>query len=162
MITNLRHEIDSEIFELIEKLENHSPDFQHEDGRWMEFKTPYLTNPDSRNEEWKNKIGIVFYPELLSYTERYVNPETNELSRMREHVTIPWICVRFELEGDQSISMDLCKWLVSIFKEIKYTPFKDEDATYNHFAKEESRGYTKYKMYVNPSYPNGMWENHTL
>lgn len=161
MNLNINPEIDSEISELIEKLEKHSPDFRHEDGHYMEFKTPYLTNPDSRNEEWKNKIGIVFYPELLSYTDRYVDPETNKVGR-RVHVTTPWICVRFELEGNQVISMDLCKWLVSIFKEIRYAPFMDEDATYNYFSKSERRAYTQYKMYVNPSYPDGWWENHAL
>ena len=96
MNLNINPEIDSEISELIEKLEKHSPDFRHEDGHYMEFKTPYLTNPDSRNEEWKNKIGIVFYPELLSYTDRYVDPETNKI-RYKNLISYKFKCELYKI-----------------------------------------------------------------
>ena len=143
---DIRSEFDAEIIQLFERLMLHDLNFKQIDLHYLEVNTPFLTNPDSRNEEWKTKIGLVFYPELLSYGKQ----------------TTPWICVRFELEGDQAIARDLCKWLVEKFKSIAYTPFMDEDAKWNYFRTEERKGYTKYKMYVNPDYPQGYWENHTL
>ena len=170
MIIDIREKIDQEITELIDKLrQNHPENFKQADLHYVEVQTPFVTNPDSRNEEWKTKMGIVFYPDLLSYRDTYIkrgNPEIHEASNSvyrASNVTVPWICVRFELEGEaNNISRDLCKWLVDIFKEIGYRPFMDEDASFMHFRKEEKRGYTKYKMYVNPDYPEGYWENHTL
>jgi hypothetical protein len=168
MITDINEIISAEINVLIEALTKSNPDFRVEDLEYLVLKTPFLTNPDAKNEEWKNKIGIVMYPELLSYSDHYIdrgNPEVDSAGSRNykvKSVTVPWICVRFELEGEQPIAKDLCKWLVQKFKDIGYYPFMDEDAAYNHFAKDERRGYTKYKMYVNPSYPEGLWENHTL
>ena len=168
METDIRRIITAEINELTAKLIESDPEFRVEDLEYLTIKTPFLTNPDARNEDWKNRIGLVMYPELLSYTDHYIdrgNPEVDKAGSRNykaKNVTVPWICVRFELEGDQTIARDLCKWVVQKFKAINYYPFMDEDAAYNHFSKEERRGYTKYKMYVNPSYPEGMWENHTL
>ena len=169
MITDIGKTIRREIDDLISKLiETYPEEFKQVDVGYLEVQTPFLTNPDARNEEWKTKTGIVFYADLLSYSDRYIkrgNPEIHEASHPSYRsvsVTVPWICVRFELEGNPGIERDLCKWMVENFKGINYRPFMDEDATWNYFAKEERKGYTKYKMYVNPDYPEGYWENHTL
>lgn len=162
MITDINKNITEEIRDLILKLRSYDLKiFSQVDVQYLEVQTPFETNPDARNEEWKTKLGIVFYPELLSYKDYYIKrgqPEKHGVD-----VTVPWICVRFGFENDgQKAARDVCKWLVGIFKEIGYYPFMDEDASFNFFAKEERNGYTKYKMYVNPSYPEGYWENHSL
>jgi len=167
MITDIRKKIDQEIQGVIDKLIGYDPEnFEQVDLHYVEICTPFLINPDIRNEDWKTKIGIVFYSELLSYSDTYIKRETaseHESSNNVYGVTVPWICVRFELEGEaNNISRELCKWIVNIFKGIGYYPFMDEDASFMHFSKDERRGYTKYKMYINPDYPEGYWENHTL
>lgn len=152
MDINLRPQMDSEIGQLLDRLLIHDSNFKMADDHYFEVKTPFLINPDSRNEDWKYKIGLVFYPELLSYG-----------TRSNGYVTTPWICVRFEVEGEETdTTRELAKWLVEKFKAVAYTPFKDEDARWNHFSVEDRRGYKKYKMYVNPDYPSGYWENHAL
>jgi hypothetical protein len=150
MIINIAEQAEKEINLIMDRLVLHDPNFEVVDDSYLEVKTPFLIDPDSRNEEWKSKIGLVLYPELLTYNFG------------KEYIT-PWICVRFELETkDMTIHRELCKWLVDKFKAIGMQPFMDEDATWNHYKKEERKGYTKYHLYVNPDYPNGHWENHTL
>jgi hypothetical protein len=150
MIINIAEQVEKEISLIMDRLVLHDPNFEVVDNSYLEVKTPFLINPDSRDDEWKPKIGVVLYPELLTYNfgQQYVTP---------------WICVRFELETkDMTIHRELCKWFVDKFKAIGIEPFMDEDATWNHYKKEERNGYTKYHLYVNPDYPNGHWENHTL
>jgi hypothetical protein len=152
MLINIREEINKEIDQIIDRLQLHDPNFKQVDEHYLEVKTPFLVNPDSNNDEWKPKIGIVLYPELLSYGRGSDG-----------YMTTPWICVRFELETkDMVIHHELCKWFVEKFKAIGLRPFMDEDATWNHFTKKENNGYITYKFYVNIDYPNGYWENHTL
>lgn len=151
MKINIAHDIEKEIQSITEKLIKNYPDTVQSDIGYVEVSTPFLTNPDARNEEWKTKIGLVFYPELLSYSEN------------REEVTVPWICVRLELEtGNPEIERDLLKWISDRFTEIDLKPFYDEDAYCNRWRKEEKKGWNKYRMYINPDYPQGYWENHTL
>jgi hypothetical protein len=150
MIINIAEQVEKEISLIMDRLVLHDPNFEVVDNSYLEVKTPFLINPDSRDDEWKPKIGVVLYPELLTYNfgQQYVTP---------------WICVMFELETkDMTIHRELCKWFVDKFKAIGMEPFMDEDATWNHYKKEECNGYTKYHLYVNPDYPNGHWENHTL
>ena len=151
MEINILKEANEEITMIIDRLELHDPNFKQIDEHYVEIKTPFLINPDSKNDEWKPKLGIVLYPELLTYGNR------------EESTITPWICVRFELETkDQTIHRELCKWIVEKMKSIGLRPFMDEDATWNHYTKKEHKGYTTYKLYINPSYPQGYWENHTL
>jgi hypothetical protein len=152
MKINIYEESEKEINQIIDRLTLHDPNFKQVDGDYLEVKTPFLIQPDAKNDEWKPKIGLVFYPELLSYGSRSSGFEIN-----------PWVCVSFELETkDMIIHRELCKWFVEKFKAIGLRPFMDEDATWNHYKKDERKGYTRYKLYVNIDYPNGYWENHTL
>ncbi len=167
MIIDIMPAIDSEIGSLMNKLSENDRNFRTTDSHYMEVATPFLINPDSRNEEWKNKMGVVFYPKLLSYLDSYIergDPEKDPVGSRNyksKNVTVPWICVRVCFESEVQ-EREILKWLVSKFKEIEYPPFMDEDATFNHFRKTERRGFNDFEMYVNPSYPEGMWENHTL
>ena len=143
--------IDEELAFEIEDLEKkmcENPDCSNVDNGYVEIKTPFEIDPDSKNPDWSNKIGMVFYPELLSYADQ----------------TTPWIACRFELEGEheESLVRNLLKYLIGLLKNAGYNPFMDEDAFCNHWKKDERSGFTKYVCYVNPSYPDGYWENHCL
>ena len=49
---------------------------------------------------------------------------------------------------------------VEVSKLLK--PFYDEDATFGIYSDELRNGYERYTFYVNPDFPEGWWENHTL
>lgn len=53
--------------------------------------------------------------------------------------------------------------LLEKFKDFKYKPFKDEDA-YNSYFKKTIRRNSDIELifYVNPSFKDGCWSNHTL
>lgn len=154
MTIDIQKEINEEIQDIMDTLSKKFSNFYWSDDHYFEVDTPFETNPGSNNKEWKNKIGLVFYPELLSYQDEYFK---------RREVTVPWICVQFELENDgRKIERELCKWIIHKFQEAGFVPFKDEDSFHNHFHKEERNGYTKYKFFINSSYPEGYWENHVL
>ncbi len=157
MLNNIQQGINKEIEELLSRLcgKEFDSKFEWVDDYYVEVDTPFLTNPDARNTEWKTKIGLVFYPELLTYRDPANFPEKD--------CTVPWICVRLELETPTpELERELLPWLVEVFGEIDYAPFHDEDSFRGYFKKEEKRGWNKYKMYVNPSYPKGYWQNHVL
>lgn len=147
-------EVDGEIETLINDLLKNKECTQVDDG-YLEIETPFELNPDSKNPEWKNKTGMVFFPELLSYGSK---ENAGNVQRT------PWICCRITLEGerDEKQTFELLKWLVSLIKKSGYTPFMDEDATANHWMEEKKKGWTEYSCFVNPSYPEGHWENHAL
>jgi len=143
MKLNIAKESENEVETLIGKILKEYPDSNREDNTYLEMKTGI---------KGIENIGIVFYPKLLTYG-----------FGSTEAIT-PWICVRLEIEdglAEDSIRK-LLRWMVSIFKNIGYFPFMDEDATAQHFSKDERKGWTKYSMFVNPDYPEGIWENHTL
>lgn len=148
---NIASEVDQEIEDLIGALLKNEECEQFDEG-YIEIKTPFETNPDSRNQEWKNKVGMVFFPELLAYGNRDKAQRT------------PWIACRVSLEGerDESKVGELLKWLVSLIEKSGYKPFMDEDAKWNHWKAEKGNDCIEYTCFVNPDYPEGHWENHTL
>jgi hypothetical protein len=151
---NVAEEVDQEIQTLMEALLKNEECEMFDDG-YIEIQTPFETNPESKNPEWKNKVGMVFFPELLTYESR---EESNKVQRT------PWISCRISLEGERDESKDgeLLKWLVSLIEKSGYKPFMDEDARVNHWREEKKKGYTEYTCFVNPDYPEGHWENHAL
>ena len=105
---------DNEIQDIIGKLIK-KEEYNQVDEAYLEVQTPFLINPNSRNESWKTKIGFVLYPELLSYC-------TRDEKRKTEWVTVPWICVKIEIEDseyvtDESKQRELCKWAVAELTE---------------------------------------------
>jgi len=155
MEINITKETDKEIFEIIEKLKQQG--HYQEDEMCMRIETPFVINPDLR-EDRRNRIFMVLYPELLSYYH-----ETDKW------VTVPWICARYQVSGDGSFDeksqRELCKWTSDLMKEIGYKPFYDEGAFNGHFSKNKRATGDKdieFKMYINPSFPDGYWSNHTL
>jgi hypothetical protein len=155
MDINIASTTDKEIQDIINKITD-KDNYTQVDEAYVEVETPFLINSGANNESWKNKTGIVLYPELLSYYHK-----------SQGWITVPWICARIEFEDsllyrDEVKLREFCKWIVEEFKSQGFKPFHDEDAFCGHFTKEDRKGYVRIKMYINPSYPDGYWSNHTL
>ena len=121
------------------------------------------------------EILLSCYPDLLGYTYVYrpgaygvYGPGEKEDKRVSEEHLIPWIACSFELEGIYTT-----KWHMDVLKELKdwlkdnfpLKPFYDEDAKcgiYRMTTSIYTPEWTRYNFYVNPDFPNGWWENHTL
>jgi hypothetical protein len=149
---NIAEELDGEISEVVKKLIKEEC-CEQVDVAYIEIKTPFELNPDAPNKDWINKVGMVFYPELITYTENGKSMNT------------PWIACRIELENisDEKLIGDLLKWLVDLLKKSGYKPFMDEDAKWNHWKADNShKDWKEYTCYINPSYPDGYWENHAI
>jgi len=115
------------------------------------------------------KVGVVIYPELLRYEyvyrPGYGQSGIEKEKRTHETHIIPWIACRMEFPDDEAVS-DILKEVKEWLKEnFPLKAFYDEDATHGIYAKKcsaYSRDWTKYIFYVNPDFPEGWWENHTL
>jgi len=114
----------------------------------------------------KNLI-MVIYPELLQFD--YVYREgVNGDKKTHEFYHTPWICCRVEFEGEPKSDnhLEILKKVLKWFDNYcPYKPFKDEDAVLGYFGMGMSpynKDWTQYKIYFNPNFFNGWWENHTL
>jgi len=149
MNTNIAEETDKEIEFIISKLKEKG--YNQWDEAWVEKETPFRVNPDGKNEY---KTGFVLYPELLTYYEG------------NTWVTIPWICARVELSHhetiDEKFQRDFVKWMFSELEDAGFKPFRDEDAFAGCCTKIEQKDNTRFKLYINPYFPEGYWSNHTL
>ena len=153
--TNLYQETTNEIDEVVKQLVNGGS--KEEDLHYLLFDTPFLINPDSKNESYKKQIGVVLFVKLLSYSHN-VNGNENVGYQLT-----PWIACRISLNTNDNLK-EILNWVKDkIESSTKLKLFMDEDATYMHW-KEDSHNddYTEYTCYINPSYPEGWWENHTL
>ena len=149
MKINIGKVTELEIISIINKLEKKG--FNQVDEAYLEVECPIEIHPDAKNENYRNTLGVVLYPELLEYRED------------GEYVITPWICAKIELESlDENIEREIVKWLKSTLEETKLTPFKDEDSFAGCSTRHRGKGYSIIKLYINPDYPDGYWENHTL
>lgn len=136
---NLRIWVDNQLFYFIEKFKKHGWD--QEDIHYVSKKTHL--------QEWD--LGIVFYSELLEYTEN------------GEEVLTPWIVGRIEaLTADHGKLREYTDFILDELNKMELRPFHDEDSFMGYFAKEDHGGWTQLKFYINESYPDGYWENHIL
>jgi hypothetical protein len=95
----------------------------------------------------KGKLGLVLYPALLCYS----------------NAIVPWISVKMGFENiDESNARLIALALKIELESIGYTPFKDEDAFAGCASIERHPHWIEIKLYINPDFPNGLWENHTL
>lgn len=141
---NLRSYIDDQLYFFIEKFKKHGWD--QEDIHYVSKKTDL--------QDWP--LGIVFYGELLEYTDK--NFGGNYLNMIT-----PWICGRLDIEttDDQDLR-DYAGFILNELKIMRLKPFHDEDSFNGYFSKEEHKGWTQLKFYLNKFYPDGYWENHIL
>ena len=153
-LIDISPELDTEIEDAIAAILKNKECNQVDTG-YIEIETPFELNPDVPNKEWINKTGMVFYPKLLTYGSSDRSGKTQRT---------PWIACSIEIEGekDDSLIKELLNWLVELIKKSGYQPFMDEDARGNHWNEDKRKDWTKFTCYINPSYPEGHWENHAL
>ena len=100
----------------------------------------------------RKRYAITLVPRLLYYYFQ------------NAHRAIPWIAVRIiNYSDDHPIPTFV---LQEILEDLYYSnlkPFYDEDAWKGFFSKEKTRfGEDIYICYINPDFPTGYWENHTI
>jgi len=153
MKTNIAEKTDLEIYGIIENLTK-KDNYTREDEMCIKVRTPFEINPDGNTEERKSNAFLVLYPELLSYYSK------------EGWVTIPWICAKIDIQKHKSIGeseqRQVVKWFVEELTNAGYKPFHDEDAFAGYATRVENKYDTTIKMYINPSFPEGYWSNHTL
>jgi len=136
---NLRNYIDDQLEFFIEKFK--------ENG-WKQEDIHYVSK-NTDLQEWP--LGIVFYSELLEYTEK------------KKEVLTPWIVGRLEVETTEYDKLfEYADFILNELDQIDIHPFYDEDSFRGYFSKSNHQGWTKLKFYINKEYPDGYWENHTL
>lgn len=140
-LINLRNYVNDQLFYFIEKFKEHG---------WKQEDISYVTKV-THLQEWS--LGIVFYSELLEYTQD--GPYLNMLT--------PWVVGRLEVETtDHNKLRDYTDFIIDELEKMRLKPFHDEDSFMGYFAKEDNKGWTELKFYLNKHYPDGYWENHTL
>jgi len=136
---NLAQYTDDQVIFFIEKFKENG--WEQEDFQYV--------NKETDLQDWP--LGIVFYPELLEYTED------------GKDMITPWICGEVEIETTYVEDLrEYTKFILSELESMDLNPFHDEDAYMGYFAKDTREGWTELKFYLNKYYPNGYWENHTL
>jgi len=114
-----------------------------------------------------SKIKLIIYPTILHYDER-------DIDQSQIWYTC-WFTVD-EIEVDRALN-----YFIDKFPELKYKPFKDEDALREYFVPfKRSKKSFFYKIkehylmdyfpknfvttafFLNPDYPDGYWNNHTI
>lgn len=90
---------------------------------------------------------LVIYPTLLEYTNK---AEIWYKCRVRdiEDRYLEYICDFFKN---------------TVFSQLPWKPFHDEDAKFGYFSHKQDR-HQKHEIafFINPSYPEGAWENHAI
>jgi hypothetical protein len=134
-----------------------------ETGDWKQIDIHAYESVEKFEDQ---KLILVTYGELLGYGYVYRAGASGDKKTCEEVVT-PWLACRIELDGVQTTKGhgDVLKALKKWTEKLPWKPFYDEDATHGIFRMTTSpygRDETRYTFYVNPDYPNGWWENHTL
>lgn len=159
MNINLRTAIDDEIEWHVQNFI--SLGWVQEDISYLTKNIGIVTNPDSKNEEWKTSIGFVLYPELLEYTVR----ENVDGKRRIEPTTCPWICGRITMTKDENEKYqiyskrvnEVAEYMKEELKKLPIKPFYDEDAFHGVFSrpKDKLNGFIEFSFYINKDYPKG-------
>ena len=136
---NLRYWVDNQLYYFIEKFKKHG---------WKQIDIHYIEK-ETHLQDWP--VGVVFYSELLEYTEN------------KEEVLTPWIVGRLEIETTDHLKLrEYTDFILDELNKMEVKPFHDEDSFMGYFSKEDHDGWTQLKFYINMYYPGGYWGNHTL
>lgn len=165
MKTNLYNDFQKDKNKVAQALIDLGYDIDLGTGEGHYFRTPYLVNPDARNDDYLYGSSIYLSVGLLSYSSGD--------RRHREEVLIPWVKCTFGVEYNKSEKYpqderrvrEVVKWVKeNIIGKLPYKAFYDEDAYSGNFSweKKENLGSIYFSFYVNPDFPEGYWENHTL
>ncbi len=138
MKVNLEKEVDKDISIVANKLIEAG--YNYEDLYYVYKEVKYGTE--------KFVLGYQIYPKLI-----------NKINEINVWLTLE---TEIEIDYDNKFLSKITSYIVNELKSVGLTPFMDEDSKYNHFVIDERKGYVILKCFVNPDYPDGDWENHTL
>jgi len=139
MKLNLGPEIDREGAVIIEKFV---------EAGWTQEDTAFVTRTLGGVRQ-----HLVIIPRLLWYTADEDIPQV-----------VVWYALRCAWDASEEDIREIhAPAMVEWLKAVGLTPFKDEDAgMLTHFRRLPDQEWPTFDCYVNPSYPKGLWENHTL
>jgi len=145
----LREYMDNQIAFFVQKFMGNG--WNMEDVAYLHKRTPFLTDADAKNEDYRYGFGIVFYADFLRYEEE------------GQDLLAPWVVGRAEIENPtEEILKNVAEFIKAEVEAIGWKMFHDEDSYGGYFSKEDKNGYTRLKFYLNREYPNGYWQNHAL
>ena len=155
MIADYAQEIETEVQYFLEKFIANG--WKQEDTAYITKQVDIITSPNTKN---KNGLGLVLYPNLLSYSEK--DSESYGSTKI-------WIACRAtisDIEDKYPIderAYDIAKLIRKECEDIGIKLFHDEDAFGGYFSKQFNKhNEMEIKCYFNKDYPTGYWENHTL
>jgi len=132
MIFDLSKQIDIDTIKIIKLLMKFD---------WVQKDEALMAHKDFRS-------GVVIFPKLLYYNQDKID---------QVHV---WMQCRFESTEEEVKNM--VDYFRGIFEKFDFKPFKDEDAHRGNFTLRKRLPFTEASFYLNPDYPSGYWENHTI
>jgi hypothetical protein len=125
--------------------------WKQEDISYLFKRTPFMSSPDANNDDYRYGLGMVLYADFLKYEEE------------GQDLLIPWVVGRVEIENPtEEILKNVTDFIKAEVGNIGWKMFHDEDAYRGYFSKEDKKGWTQLKFYLNREYPNGYWQNHAL
>ena len=150
------------------------------DNGWTQVDDAYIEkncgieiHPDATRESIKTKLTICFSPELLYYYDVHLSSQYDlkESKKVTELTITPWIYCSFLIHNDEStkylndnlLLYSVIDWVKNEISQLPIKPFYDEDAFFGNFKRPKKDGeFIKTGFYLNPSYPNGYWDNHVI
>ena len=99
-------------------------------------------------------LGIVVIPRILYYSDR----------SNRGDQAVVWMKCRFESQSSDDLEIMIKHIKEEVIPKLPWKPFYDEDAHRNNFSRphQDRHGDWIAGFYLNPDYPKGWWENHTI
>ena len=151
MLLNLDKIFFEEIQNVTTKMETNG--WQVVDNGVVTKRVDFIVDPMAKN---KNEILLVMSHTFLSFI--YKN----------EYYTTPWIQIHCRCASnlDESCLKNTANFIKeAIISITNLMPFYDEDAKFGYFSYTNSKYSCNEKelsLYINPDFPKGWWENHTL
>ena len=100
--------------------------FKQEDEWYFTIDTPFVVTPDAKNDEWKTKVSLVLFTDLLAYSENY----SDNYKSVGQQLT-PWVVCRTEIQNGPKHEeiKNILEWLKNkIVESTNLKLFQDEDA----------------------------------
>jgi len=156
MDLNLAEWIDSDLAKVGDMLKNVG--FKQIDNHAYEIDVQTIAHGGKVEGTYK-PFFIVIYPKLLTYAEIPSKARTK-----KGYAITPWIACRvtmYDMFMPEMLENNI-RLLESVILKLPIRPFKDEDAFKGMFTKVQDGEMYTLTFYLNPAYPNGWWDNHTI
>mgnify|MGYP001566856608 CR=1 FL=1 len=112
-------------------------------------------------KRYKTKFTLALYPELLSFDYIYREGKSNDKISNESFLT-PWVACKYTIFPDENPDRVISELKDYMLNTFPLRPFYDEDATGKIFTKKIGNDCIDIICYINPSFPNGWWQNHVL